>query len=146
MSGYCSDPVFAATQPGCMNISQSPWFSATSPPVHHFLPQQPPKSSNPCAPLCILPALVPSFRLVTPHRAIPSEWPVVLTRLVVTSASSPGTDFTLNNIFTCLYGWTAILGAFLLATLCVIKEVSTGLVHSPSTLCQHQSVVKKISN
>lgn len=43
---------------------------------------------------------------------------------VVTSAHSPGTDYTLNNIFTCLYGWTAVLGAFLLATLCVIKEVS----------------------
>lgn len=42
----------------------------------------------------------------------------------VTSANSPGTDYTLNNIFTSLYGWTAILGAFLLATLCVIKEVS----------------------
>jgi hypothetical protein len=54
----------------------------------------------------------------------------------VTSSHSPGTDYTLNNIFTCLYGWIAILSVFLLATLCVIKEV--GQDTPPAGLCADQ--------
>jgi hypothetical protein len=74
--GFCSDPVFAASQVGCMSTSKS----------------------------------LERIKLTQ-----------------VTSSHAPGTDYTLNNIFTCLYGWIAILVTFLLATLCVIKEVSRNI-------------------
>jgi hypothetical protein len=64
---------------------------------------------------------VPFAFLLSPSPCVSRE--IVLITTVVTSPHAPGTDYTLNNIFTCLYGWIAILAAFLLATLCVIKEV-----------------------
>jgi hypothetical protein len=42
---------------------------------------------------------------------------------LVTSAKSPGSDFTLENIFTSIYGFEVIIGMFFLATVCVITEV-----------------------
>ncbi|WVW78242.1 hypothetical protein I302_100195 [Kwoniella bestiolae CBS 10118] len=40
----------------------------------------------------------------------------------ITSAQSPGSDYTLENIFTSIYGFEVIIGLFFLATVCVINE------------------------
>ncbi|ODN87736.1 hypothetical protein L198_06966 [Cryptococcus wingfieldii CBS 7118] len=40
----------------------------------------------------------------------------------ITSASSPGTDFTLETIFSTVYGFEIILVSFFLATVCLINE------------------------
>ncbi|WVF69601.1 hypothetical protein IAT40_004379 [Kwoniella sp. CBS 6097] len=41
---------------------------------------------------------------------------------IITSATSPGSDYTLSNIFTTIYGFEAIIAALFLATVCVINE------------------------
>ncbi|OCF45767.1 hypothetical protein I317_00255 [Kwoniella heveanensis CBS 569] len=41
---------------------------------------------------------------------------------IITSASSPGSDYTLSNIFTTIFGFEAIIAALFLATVCVINE------------------------
>ncbi|ODN79375.1 hypothetical protein L202_03378 [Cryptococcus amylolentus CBS 6039] len=41
---------------------------------------------------------------------------------IVTSATSPGTDFTLETIFSTVYGFDIILVSFFLATVCLINE------------------------
>ncbi|WWC59653.1 uncharacterized protein I303_102213 [Kwoniella dejecticola CBS 10117] len=40
----------------------------------------------------------------------------------ITSANSPGSDYTLENIFTSIYGFEVIIGLFWLATVCLINE------------------------
>jgi hypothetical protein len=42
----------------------------------------------------------------------------------VTSSASPGSDYDLENIFSSIYGFEAIIVCFFLATACVINEVS----------------------
>ncbi|WVQ75786.1 hypothetical protein IAR50_005419 [Cryptococcus sp. DSM 104548] len=41
---------------------------------------------------------------------------------IITSASSPGTDFTLETIFSTVYGFEIVLVCFFLATVCLINE------------------------
>ncbi|EIW71037.1 hypothetical protein M231_03567 [Tremella mesenterica] len=40
----------------------------------------------------------------------------------ITASTAPGSDFTLNNIFTSIYGFEAIIVALFMATSCVINE------------------------
>ncbi|WWC68125.1 uncharacterized protein I206_102047 [Kwoniella pini CBS 10737] len=41
---------------------------------------------------------------------------------IITSAKSPGSDFTLENIFTSIYGFEIIIGLLFLITVCLINE------------------------
>ncbi|ORX34059.1 hypothetical protein BD324DRAFT_194482 [Kockovaella imperatae] len=40
----------------------------------------------------------------------------------ITSSSPPGSDYVLNQLFTSIYGFEAIIGGLFLATLCIINE------------------------
>ncbi|WWC86715.1 uncharacterized protein L201_001593 [Kwoniella dendrophila CBS 6074] len=43
----------------------------------------------------------------------------------ITSSKSPGSDYTLENIFTTIYGFEFIIGFCFLATVCIINERQT---------------------